>query len=42
MSGGDGVDLTPAGDFIDDAEAERVDAAFSPQVKLKLPGQLSE
>ena len=27
---------------IDEAEAERFDAAFPPKVKLKLPGQLSE
>ena len=42
LAGVTGVYHTPAGYFIDEAEAERFDAAFPPKVKLKLPGQLSE
>ena len=40
LSGVTGVYHTPAGYFVDEAEAERFDAAFPPKVKRKLPGQL--
>lgn len=42
LAGVTGVYHTPAGYFIDEAAAERFDAAFPPKVKLKLPGQLTE
>lgn len=35
-----GVYATPAGYFVDEAEAEAFDRQFPPKEKLKLPGQL--
>lgn len=40
LAGVRGVYHTPAGYFVDEAEAERFDAAFPPKTKRKLPGQL--
>lgn len=40
LDGVTGVYRTPAGYFVDDAEAEAFDRQFPPKVKLKLPGQL--
>lgn len=41
LDGVTGTYYTPAGYFIDEAEAEKFDAAFPPKKKLKLPGQLA-
>ena len=35
-----GVYLTPAGYYVDDADAEEFDKSFPPKEKLKLPGQI--
>ena len=40
LDGVTGVYHTPAGYFVDEAEAERFDATFPRKEKLKLPGQL--
>lgn len=40
LDGVTGIYRTPAGYFVDDAEAEAFDRQFPPKVKRKLPGQL--
>lgn len=40
LNGVTGIYQTPAGYFVDDAEAEGFDRQFPPKEKLKLPGQL--
>lgn len=40
LDGVTGIYQTPAGYFVDDAEAEGFDRQFPPKEKLKLPGQL--
>ncbi|MBR5114971.1 MAG: N-acetyltransferase [Oscillospiraceae bacterium] len=42
LDGVTGVYQTPKGYYVDEDEAERFDAGFSPKVKLKLPGQLNK
>ena len=40
LDGITGVYQTPKGYYVDDADVEAFDKAFSPKEKLKLPGQL--